>query len=181
MPISLGMSPVSPGVDGRNSCDARRGVGEVHMPQRRAAPVVGVERIDAVVLCRDDDDVVDALSGDVHVLHVERRGERQAVQWIAEQLPERRLIDVRRRQNRLVEILARPHVVVVIGEGARVVTHVDGCIGSLSPGGCRDGMPADGAWRRVEAAGRDRPNGGVAAGHAVDRPRCRPAARALPR
>ena len=59
-------------VSARNCRDAR--LEEADFPKRSAAQSIGIEGVDAVVLRRDIDYVVEALSGNVHVGDVERRG-----------------------------------------------------------------------------------------------------------
>src|SRR5664279_2897156 len=48
------------------------GVEEVDSPQRRGKTGVSIERIDAVVLGRHNHDVVNAVSGNCYLRHVER-------------------------------------------------------------------------------------------------------------
>ncbi len=112
------------GVGGRHGRDAGGRVGEAVVPERRAAAAVGVEGVDAVVFGRRDRHVVEALAGDVHVLDVQRRGQRQPVERIAEALAEAGRLHVRGGQRGLVQVLARAQVVVVVGEHALIVAHV---------------------------------------------------------
>ena len=102
IPISFGMSPVSPVSAGGIGLTPADGLMNESFQSGVLLPPVGVEGVDGVVLRRDVNDVVYALAGDRDVLHVERRGERQPVERIAEQLPEAVVFTFDRRQDRLV-------------------------------------------------------------------------------
>ena len=97
---------------------------------------------------------------------------RVAVERVARELPEGRLIHVRRSQDRLVLVLPGARVVVVVGERAGVVAHVDGGVRRRRRvgGRRRDRVRADGARRCVDAGGRDRARCRRSSGDAVDRP-----------
>ena len=72
MPISFGMSPVSPVTAGGIGVTPAAGLMNESFQSGVLLSPVGVERIDTVVLGRDDDDVVDSLPRHADVLDVER-------------------------------------------------------------------------------------------------------------
>ena len=83
------------------------------MPKLRA--IISIECIDAVVLSRHVNDVVER-GGDGHLGHVERLRVNVAVHRTSEELAELVDVDVGRIQYRLVQILSgTAHVVVVRG------------------------------------------------------------------
>ena len=101
--------------------DAGRGVRVVDAPERRRRRrIVGVERVDAVVVGRDVHDVADAETRNVHALDVQGLHVDLVVDGALEEFAELADVDVRRRQNRLGEVGARPGRVVVLGGHARL-------------------------------------------------------------
>ena len=111
----LGGQVTLPGLSRRDGGDALRRVDEAIVPERGAG-FVGVEGVDTVVLGGDEDDVVNSLARDRHASHVEGLGVDRAVDRVGELHAEVRRVDVRRVQDRLIEVLAGPRVIVVISE-----------------------------------------------------------------
>jgi hypothetical protein len=87
--------------------------------------VVRVERIDAVVLCYDVEDVVGLVLND-DGREVERLSVDFAVDGKKIQLAEGRGIHVRRREDGLVGVEACARVVVVVGDGVVASGRCDG-------------------------------------------------------
>ena len=80
--------------------DAGRGVRVVDAPQRRRGRrIVGVERVDAVVVCGDVHDIADAETGNVDALDVQRLRVDLVVNSALEELAELADVDVRRRED----------------------------------------------------------------------------------
>ena len=85
--------------------DARRRIRVVDAPERRRRRgIVCVERVDAVVVGGDVDDVADAEPGNVHALDVERLTVDLVVDGALEELAELADVDVGRRQDGLVRL-----------------------------------------------------------------------------
>ena len=101
-----------------------------------AARIVGIERIDAVVVRRDIDDVPDADAGNVDSVDVQGLRVDLVVDGALEQLAELADVDVRRREDRLGEVRAGPLRVVMVRD--------DACLRE-----CRDGQqrPEQGTMR----------------------------------
>src|SRR5208337_4347104 len=66
----LGRHVELPGLRGRDAGSARRRVDQAVVPERGTG-IVGIERIDAIDLGRDKNDVVNSLPGDRDIRHVE--------------------------------------------------------------------------------------------------------------
>ena len=172
IPISLGMSSNSPCVFWRNRRHPSSGVDERGMPKGRAGASVGVEREHGIVLGRDVDHVVDALPRNGDVRDVERRCEGVAVELVVEQLAEAGRVHVRRRENGLLEVLARAQVVVVECELAGVVRDVRCRVARKAAIGRarRDRVRAGLRRSRVRACAGDRSRAARPADDTVDRP-----------
>jgi hypothetical protein len=81
-------------------------------------PALGLfaSRVDVVVLRGHEQDVVDRAVAHAHVADLQGLGIDEAVDLVAEELPEARRVDVLRRQRGLVQVGAGPGNVVVISE-----------------------------------------------------------------
>ena len=108
----FGDDVVAPRTDVRIAVD-RPGAGrrQVALPVHRTR--VGVERVDAVVLGRDVDDIVRA-AGDRDLIHIQRLGKYVAVDGDGEQLAEGARADVARGESGLGGVLSRPGIVIVV-------------------------------------------------------------------
>ena len=95
--------------------DAGIWVQEVGSPQRRRGTGVGIEGINTVALGRHHHDVVDPVSRNRHLRHVERLGVNITIQRIGIELAEARGIHVRWRQHSFIDVLAGTGIVVVVG------------------------------------------------------------------
>ena len=124
--------------------DGRRGARGSVVPEDRAG--VGVEGVEAVVLGRDIQDVVDALAGDRHAGHVERLGVDLAVDAVDAEQAERARLDVRRRQDRLARVQAVARGVVVIGQD---IGREQAAVLQRRDSGPETGRPA---WRMAHGA-----------------------------
>ena len=103
-------------VNGGNSADSVGEIGEPDVPVLAEAGVVGIERVDAVVLGGDEHDVATAPTGNVNIRHIQWLRVDVAVDRIREQPAERAGADIVRPQDGFVEILPRSRVVIVVGQ-----------------------------------------------------------------
>ena len=85
------------------------------MPEQHAGGV-GVESINAVVLCRDEDNIARCLAWDAQAGNIKRLRIDLAVDTICEQLAERGGIHVRGAEEGFFEIRARTRIIVVISQ-----------------------------------------------------------------
>ena len=103
----------------RQDAGGRVRVGDA--PQRRrSGGIVGIERVDAVVVGRDVDDVPDADAGDVHAVDVQGLPVDLVVDGPLEQLAELADVDVGGREDRFRQVRAGPRRVVVLRDDARL-------------------------------------------------------------
>ena len=108
-------------VGARHRHDAGRGIGVVDAPERRRRRlVVGVERVDAVVVRRDVDHVAQADAGDADAGDVERLRVDLIVDDALEQFAELADVHVGRRQQRFRGVRASACRVIVLRRHVRL-------------------------------------------------------------
>ena len=101
--------------------DAGGGIRVVHEPERnRGRGVGGIERVDAVVVRGDKDDVAKAETRDVEPVDIQGLTVDLVVYRALEELAELADVDVGRRERRLGEVGAGSGDVVVLGGDARL-------------------------------------------------------------
>src|ERR1700689_2731838 len=115
---NLRINHLSADVRARNGSNSVGWVDEAILPERvcvDASIAVGIERIDAVVLRGNVDDVVLSLAWHGYALEFDRLRINLTVHGLTEQLAEACGIYVRGCEHTLVEILAGAKVVVMVG------------------------------------------------------------------
>ena len=157
---------------GRNGDDARA-VDEAHVPIGDAGRGVGIEGVHAVVLGRDEDDVVHA-AGDGEVRNVERLCVGGSIGRALEELAEAaRGTHQSGRECIFVQVLTGACVVTVTREDTRQIRDGDrrrARLRSIGSTGGANRMRTECAARRVQAACADHSDSPIAAGNPVNGP-----------
>ena len=101
--------------------DSGRGIRIVHEPERHRRRGVGrIERVNAVVVRGDEDDIANAEARNVESVDIQGLAVNLVVHGAFEELAELADVDVRRREHGLGEVGTGPGDVVVLGGDARL-------------------------------------------------------------
>src|SRR6266446_2770875 len=157
----------------RKRRDSRGGINKTSLPQRRAACGIGVKCVDAIVLRHNKNDVVRALPRDQEVRHVKRLTVNGAIHGYGKELAELNRIHIARCQDRFLQVLAGPEIIVVLSKHSARVGHVN--LSYTLQTGIRladssDRVTPDQGGRGIEPGRGKDPHLGVAALNTIYRP-----------